>query len=35
MASLFRPQFWQGLWRLADPKISLTSLAAITLGALT
>ena len=25
--------FWQGFWRLADPKISLASFAGILLGA--
>ncbi len=28
-----KPAFWQGLWRLADPKISLASFASMFLGA--
>lgn len=33
MTGASRARLWQGFWRLADPKISITSAAAMTIGA--
>ena len=30
---MMKNRFWTGFWRLADPKISLTSVASIYIGA--
>ena len=33
LAPASRREFWRGVWRVADPKITLSSVAAMLLGA--